>query len=341
MKLVPAQIKKGAKILLLGEAPGVDEEAKGAPFVGASGHLLDTLLEASGLRRGDLSITNVFKVRPPGNDVSWFFLGKREAKNLKSPFPRFKGKILKPQFEEMVRETQDEILSSGSDVVIAMGATALWATLKKDKITDYRGSIEPWGDLTVVPTFHPAAVLRDYSLRLPVLIDLDRARRHALSPIKRMERLVHVVETKDDLLKTFDILASCEELTVDVETAERQITCFSLTPSPQETYVIPIWDKRMPGWSKWSLDTEALLMLKTRELFRGKTLIFHNANYDLTYFREWGIVPDMLPHDTMLMHHSMEPEMRKSLGYLVSLRLDEPAWKYMSNRTKEEEKDEE
>ena len=127
-----------ARIILVGEAPGAEEEKQGKPFVGRSGKLLNKALEKAGIRREDLFITNVVKLRPPGNK--------------------------KPKSSE-VRECRPvllrEIEAIEPEVVCLLGSTAIECLLGKYPVTKYRGKIIEKDGSRFLVTFHPAAVLRN------------------------------------------------------------------------------------------------------------------------------------------------------------------------------------
>lgn len=128
-----------ADLMLIGEAPGRNEDLQGEPFVGAAGRLLDTLLAETGLARSDVYIANVLKCRPPGN---------RDP--LSDEIESCKGYL----------HRQLELVSPR--VVITLGNFATRLLLRTEAgITRLRGRSYPWWrGMTVVPTFHPAAALR-------------------------------------------------------------------------------------------------------------------------------------------------------------------------------------
>lgn len=127
-----------ADILLVGEAPGKNEDLQGEPFVGAGGKLLDRLLSEIGIDRADVYIANVLKCRPPGN---------------RDPRP---GEI--DSCKGYLR-TQIELIDP--KVVMTLGNFATKLLLRRDVgITRLRGQVYPWWRRHLVPTFHPAAALR-------------------------------------------------------------------------------------------------------------------------------------------------------------------------------------
>jgi uracil-DNA glycosylase len=128
-----------ARLMLVGEAPGRNEDVQGEPFVGAAGQLLDELLGSIGIARDEAYIANVLKCRPPGN---------RDPKE--DEIDSCKGYL-----REQIRMIQPEVV-----VTLGNFATKLLVPTEMG-ITRMRGQrIEWWLGVTLIPTFHPAAALR-------------------------------------------------------------------------------------------------------------------------------------------------------------------------------------
>lgn len=133
-----------ADLVIIGEAPGHNEDLQGEPFVGRAGQLLDQLLEEIGLRREEVYIANVIKCRPPGN---------RDPRP--AEIDACKG-YLRRQLELI-----------DPSVVLTLGNFATKLLLKREVgITRLRGQVYPWWRRRLVPTFHPAAALRGGGSRL-------------------------------------------------------------------------------------------------------------------------------------------------------------------------------
>lgn len=128
-----------ARVVVVGEAPGADEDVQGRPFVGRSGQLLERVLgEEAGLRRQDCYITNVNKCRPPGN---------------RDPRPE-EVAACRPWLDA-------QMLVLRPAVVLTLGNFAARALLStRDGITKLRGRTYAFGPSLLVPTYHPAAALR-------------------------------------------------------------------------------------------------------------------------------------------------------------------------------------
>ncbi len=143
-----------AGLMFVGEGPGATEDELGRPFVGAAGQLLDRILAAAGIRREEVYITNVVRCRPPGN---------------RAPAPE-EMKTCLPYLTEMIRIIQPSLL-------VCLGATAAQGLLDPNaRITRLRGQwVERFG-VRIMPTYHPAALLRDPSKKRDVWQDIQRVR---------------------------------------------------------------------------------------------------------------------------------------------------------------------
>jgi len=144
---VPGEGNPKARIVLVGEGPGADEDAQGRPFVGRAGQLLDRIIEACGLKRSDIFICNVLKCRPPDN---------------RDPRPEEIISCL-PYLQRQIEIIEPEI-------IIAMGAHAARTLLNTNKsIGQLRGQFHEYyaglgrPPTKVMPTYHTAYLLRNYS----------------------------------------------------------------------------------------------------------------------------------------------------------------------------------
>lgn len=143
-----------AELMFIGEGPGYYEDQQGIPFVGKAGMLLDRLLAGAGLRRADTYIANVVKCRPPNN---------------RDPRP--------DEIEACKHFLSDQIRLVDPLVVMTLGNFSTKLLLKTTTgITRMRGRVIPWWGTVVIPTFHPAAVLRaGPDMEATVVADLELA----------------------------------------------------------------------------------------------------------------------------------------------------------------------
>ena len=143
-----------ARLMFVGEAPGADEDAQGKPFVGRAGQLLTKMIEAMGMKREDVLIGNVNRCRPPGNRQPTL-----EEAAICRPF--------------LFRE----IAAVQPDVIVVMGNTALRNLLEmREGISRVRGQFRDFRGIKVMPTFHPAYLLRDPSKKRETWEDLKKVR---------------------------------------------------------------------------------------------------------------------------------------------------------------------
>jgi DNA polymerase len=149
--LVPGEGDAQAGVMVVGEAPGAGEDRSGRPFVGPAGKLLDQLLEAAGLRREDVFITNVVKARPPGNRDP-------RADEVAHHLPWLEAQL------DVVRPR----------VIVPLGRHALAHFAPELKISEAHGRVVERDGRTLFPMYHPAAALHAQRLR-ETLFDDARA----------------------------------------------------------------------------------------------------------------------------------------------------------------------
>ena len=143
-----------AKIVFIGEGPGADEDATGRPFVGRAGQLLDKIIQAIGLKREDVYISNVVKCRPPGNRTP-----ERDEVATCEQFLFRQLALIRPR------------------VIVALGSPAFQCLLRtKETITRARGEWRDWNGIKVMPTFHPAYLLRSPDKKREAWDDMKKVR---------------------------------------------------------------------------------------------------------------------------------------------------------------------
>lgn len=141
-----------ADIVLIGEAPGADEDAKGEPFVGRAGQLLNKILEATGFKREEVFICNILKCRPPGN---------------RNPLPEEIEKC-RPYLEKQLGLLKPKL-------ILLLGRVAAESLLKtKDPLNKLRGKVHDYKGYKVMVTFHPAALLRNPQWKRPTWDDMKQ-----------------------------------------------------------------------------------------------------------------------------------------------------------------------
>ena len=118
---------------------------------------------------------------------------------------------------------------------------------------------------------------------------------------------------------------------MDIETKGRIITCIGFAPSPERVLVVPFFSETEADGSYWrSLEAERTAWEFVRRILQSHPSFGQNFQYDMQYlWREAAIPCPRFCDDTMLMHHALQPEMQKGLGFLASIYTDEQAWKFM------------
>jgi DNA polymerase len=139
-----------ADVVLIGEAPGAEEDLQGEPFVGRAGQLLNKILEAVGFKREEVYICNILKCRPPGN---------------RNPHPDEIEKCL-PYLNHQIKLVKPKI-------ILLLGRTAAEALLKsKQPLNKMRGKLHSYNGIKTLVTFHPAALLRNPQWKRPAWEDM-------------------------------------------------------------------------------------------------------------------------------------------------------------------------
>lgn len=311
-----------AKLIVVGEAPGKNEDLYGKPFVGQSGQMVNEFLQKAGISRNEVYVTNVCKIRPPNNEIGRLSeYGKTIA-----------------DFEPIL---WNEINAIQPNAILALGDTALKTLTGKTGITKYRGSIlqSIQGFPKVIPTVHPAALLEHsgeavfkWSSRLYIQADFKRAVEESnfkdFSSIP--QRNLWVCRDVMSFMKFVERNRSASHLALDIETYKASPLCIGLSFEPSEAISIPLVDLKdndnMAGISLnelshiWQILIEVLQNEKTKK-------IGHNFKFDETILRCFNFNIRNFYSDTMLKFHTLYPELPKALEFITSLFTFEPYYK--------------
>ncbi len=150
-KSVPGEGPADARVMLIGEAPGWNEDQQGRPFVGAAGKFLEELLAIAGLSRGDVFITNVVKSRPPGN---------------RDPLP--------DEIAACAPFLERQIAAIDPDVIVTLGRFSMARWFPGERISRIHGQPKRVGRRLIVPMYHPAAALHQQALKSTIQEDFGR-----------------------------------------------------------------------------------------------------------------------------------------------------------------------
>jgi len=352
-------------IVLVGEARGEAEQRLNSSFVGPSGiELIRMLGEADAIKltsfdrnyitryfetqdptcveaiwslHPEVYRTNVFQLHPHGNDLVTL-CGPREDGIPGYPVLA-KSRYVRAEYECELNRLASEILAIDPNLVVCLGNTPLWALAGRTGITKWRGttllSTHCVADYKLLPTYHPAAVLRQWDIRPTVVADLMKAVREAQYPeIRRPQREIWIepdVADIDRFCQQHVYQANCRLLSVDIETSGTRITCIGLAPSSKLALVVPFDDERAKGGSYWATRRDEAAAWRIIIHVLGDVSIpklFQNGLYDIAFlWRSMRIKVFGAEEDTMLLSHALQPEALKRLDFLGSIWSDEGAWK--------------
>lgn len=343
-----------ARIMIVGEAPGDNEVQSGEPFVGQSGQELNKMLHEAGIMRSECFVTNVCRQQPPGNDIDRFMPVKRKDINTQVHIP-CRDRMVMPCVKAGLQLLTKEIELVKPTVIIALGNVSLWALTGEWGITEWRGSqlvcdLVPGLAITVLPTYHPAGVLRQWTWRATAVHDLRKAARWAVSggdPVPRYNFITRpsfdqvLIELDTMLARAkkaglpFETIPGYEQLNVgggdnryadplklaiDLETRAGHIACIGIAQSATFAICIPFMCiERKEGY--WSEEQEAIILHRLYQLLTHPNVLCIGQNflYDCQYiYRHWHFIP-RAARDTMLSQHACFSNLPKGLGYLSSM----------------------
>jgi uracil-DNA glycosylase family 4 len=319
---VPAEGPSNAKLAIVGEAPGGEEERLGRPFVGSTGKIVEDILSSLGLSRGEVYLTNVVKVRPPGNNIN--------ALNL-----------LGKSINDFIPQLQAELEALKPNAVLALGNTALTALTGEHGIEKYRGSILSCSLAPgkVIPTIHPASLLHaegDSSIRswkdlTFIKWDFARAIKQSQFPEYNPPRR-NLIVTRD-ALQLDRFLRKYEDslyVSVDIETFKTFPICIGLAFSPDEAISVPLFFSpmtRSDQISCWEMLTKLLAdvnVFKIGQNFKFDQRLLRTCVNDTVNF---GFQVNSFFFDTMLAFRTIYPELPSSLQFSTSVLTEEPYYK--------------
>jgi len=338
---------RSARIVVVGESWGWEEQQARAPFVGQSGQELRRMIAEAGLDPDECFYTNVVPERPDGNEMWRFF---SPTKGAVAPFVR--GLYPLPNVVEGLRCLHEQLRAIKPLVVVACGNYALWALTNctswstpaeaegrrvPSGIMQWRGSqwycdaVPDLATLPLVPLIHPAAILRAWYNRAVTVHDLrERVCKQGLARDWRGPKpQVHAPPTFEHARSTLiHWINSCNNgnklrLMNDIETARGLMTCIGFADSPQFAMSIPFirTGYGQPFESYWTYEEEKTLVKLIRTLLSHPNCLVEGQNYlyDIQYIQKFlGCTPQHA-FDSMLAHHLLFPGTPKGLDYLSSL----------------------
>ncbi len=317
---VPGLVRPGARIAVVGEAPGKDEAAKREPFVGPSGKLLDHLLTKAGIPRSMVTLTNVLKCHPKEN-------------RLPTDLPM----AIDACHEIIDRDVRD------AAVIVGLGNVPLRAFTGKDRISTRRGSVYALPDgRPYVATLHPAFLIRSKFAqgaesgeaggdkkvvpREVVIADLAKARRILDGEPWPVPERFALTPTSTDLSRFRDRLYAPEAfVAVDIETTRAR-------PIDAVPLIISF---TLPDYWTVTVSFEEDLDFIADALASPTPKVPHGGIFDVIVLRNCGFRVNAYDYDTLYMHHLLYAELPHNLGFVASVHTMLPAWKGMRKEVEE------
>ena len=315
-----------AKLVILGEAPGADEERQGRPFVGSTGKIVDDVCTSLGVPRETVYLTNVCKVRPPNNDIK-------------------KLHLLGKSINDFLPQLHEEIRALNPNAILALGNTALEATTGFRGIEKYRGSIMQcsFHSTKVIPSIHPASLLHaeaDGKLRswkdlTFIKWDFNRAISQAtFSEYRPPVRTLNVCRSALDLDRFLRKYERSEFLSVDIETYKTFPICIGFAFSSDEAISIPLFpmtsinpmtkSDQIFCWEQCARVLADKSLMKIGQNFKFDQRLLHSCHNDEVLF---GFKTRSFFFDTMLAFRTLYPELPSSLQFSTSTLTEEVYYK--------------
>ena len=337
-RLVPSEwpTQGNAKIAFIGEAPSTEELEEGRPFVGPAGRLFNAMLRAANIDRSACFIGNVFQFKLPENSTVAYrkFVGEAEYKAV---------------WQKNVARLKDELETYGPNVVVPLGNTALLALAGTASIGNLRGhvvqAVPPMPPFKLVPTYHPAFVLRQIKLYTITVMDFVKADAEARRgpEIIYPKRELIINPTIDEVEHYLAEWEKTDLLSCDIETGWSMIRGIAFAPNQEIAMYVPFVTLDRHDRNYWrTLDEEVRAWRAVKRILESPVpkLGQNFAHYDWIWlFKQAGIKVRNLRHDTRLLHHALYAELPKSLGFMAANYSTQGAWKHWAEHSGIRKKD--
>lgn len=309
---VPTVGPRNARILVVGEHPTGEDEAKGYPFAGHSGDILTRLLHEAGVMKTECYFTYVCKYRPPGGDLDTFYLDSKRS---------IPNELLKEGIAELLADIEE----IQPKLIIGLGDAPLWALTGQHAIMNWRGSMLEYRGIPFLPTVSPVMVSKVWEYRPLAVRDLSRVRQAFPSGWPKPKRQYMIRPQFDEVMDTLGMLlqrARSYEMVLasDLETRNTHIACHGIAWSYTEAICIPnLCVERPEGY--WTLEQDLQIWERERALLTHENVevVGQNYLYDAQYFaRRRGYIP-RCRGDTMVQQHVAYSGLQKGLGFLSSM----------------------
>jgi uracil-DNA glycosylase family 4 len=344
---VPGYGSIGAKLAIVGIAPGQEEVNAGRPFVGPSGKLLAQDLREAGVNIDACYRTNVFKYKLPDNEFA-------------------KYKEIGLSLPDAMRELEEELVALNPNCILGLGDPVLFSLAgksgKHNNIGVWRGSILYTLGRKSIFTWHPAAELHGSGegtfrswQKYVRKFDIKRAVEESLSVnLDLPYRLIQIAHNSAEVYRFLERNQYEEYVALDIESIEGIPVCLGISFQPHEAMVVPLWNKlpinvvnekhKKKSYS-YQLEVSTIptqdiayiwkllgLFLLNKLSFNGRQVshkkIGQNFKYDEAKLNNLGFYLDELFWDIQISAHCISPEMPKNLAFNTSIKTREPYYKF-------------
>ena len=320
-------------IALLGDAPNADEDnaekrlssesasefkkKEKGPGLGSSGNMLKWACGQAGIMWHTTYRLNVINCRPPDNDIS-------------SDEAQAAIECCRPGFEQELEHLRE----IGVRVIVPNGGTALVALGLEGKISSVRGSVYVLNeDQIAIPTYHPTYIVRGAIKEEPVWVaDLTKARELSTKKYVPPKERFNIYPTLKDVERfAKDVIDNKRDVYVDIEHHGgfnpdwNKITMIGLGTSANDVLVVPFTINGR--FEYWSMADEVKVWKLVKDVLAKCPTIYQHALHDVYQLEMKGHRVGNVKHDTLLMHHSIHPELPHNLEYITSVYGQTPAWK--------------
>ncbi len=350
--------KPDAKILIVGESPGNNEERAGVPFIGHSGKLLKQMLSHSNIDYSSCYVTYISNERPPGNDFTFFYADKNKNE------PNAKLTMFWAKLRNKVEEIKP-------NVIICLGAEALRALTGERKISQWRGTIMFYKNIKIIPTYAPGYIMKVYGDHPIVELDFSKALKESAYPeylepqvnitirpnfsqviswldkVKNYKRISFDIETLTDKLVARCISLAVRENNKTYSSISIPLIVFSkssLTSISNDNKLVKLGNVSDSVSSYWSIEDEIVILTKLSQIFNSNIEVVgqNSISFDAPLIKnQLNLCIKNHYMDTMHAWHVLYSEFPKSLSFLCSVltnhknywtnkntSIDDSEWKY-------------
>jgi uracil-DNA glycosylase len=320
-----------ASIMIVADCTTADDLWKSHPLAGSQGDFFSKLLHEAGIIRSECYVTNAWKSRPPEDNIRKLFTQTKSTAQKTGLSSVVGDTWVHPSVPAAIAVLHEEIAHVNPATIIALGDFAMFAcTGVYGSVDTWRGShlecSAPSTNITVIPTYPPASIYKQWGIKGFCVRDLQRARDAA----RRPELYIYPTYTfhirpvfslvRDTLAALLTQVSSGKELALacDIETIARHISCIGIAWSSRESLCIPFMSLEGHYWSEEE-EIEIQFLLRALLTHPLCEVIGQNFNYDNQHFaKHLGYLPN-LTFDTMIAQHVLFPGIPKALDFLSSM----------------------